>query len=505
MSKIFENVQFNKPKKSLFDLSHEKKLTMNMGDLVPILLMETIPGDKFRVNTESLVRFAPLISPMMHRVNSYIHFFYVPMRLVFKDYETFITGGDDGMQTAACPIINITAGMASQVDKGSLADYLGLPSPPAGVIANQRTINAMPFRAYQLIYNEYYRDQNLITKVPITTSSGLISNSGEIDATLLLRKRCWEKDYFTSCLPKSQKGNEVLLPNTVRYIDQPLSNITAVGDAALTVMAGSNNIQADDGATPYPVQIHNIEGLDITINDLRTSARLQEFLERLARGGSRLTEVIKSFFGVESEDARLQRPEFLGGGKTPVQVSEVLSTFDSTETAGATMYGHGISAGNSNRFIKFFPEMGYVIGIMSVMPVTSYTNGMPKMFLKYDKYDYYWPTFAQLGEQEVINQEVYDSYKDSDNPTQTFGYQSRYAEYKYQPSTIHGEFKDTLDYWTMSRVFAAMPALNEQFVKADPTQRVFSVVDPAVHKLYVQLYNNVRALRPMPYFNNPIL
>lgn len=517
MSKLFQQVQFSKPKKNLFDLSHEKKLTMNMGDLVPILLNEVVPGDKFRVNTESLIRLAPMVAPVMHRCNAYIHYFFVPNRLLFDGWETFITGGEDGKQTAAMPNILLTESQGTQLSKGNLSDYLGVPTYDLTSWGTNVRVSALPFRAYQLIYNEYYRDQNLIPKVEVNKTSGEVGST-ERTSLLTLRKRCWEKDYFTSALPWSQRGDEVLLPNTTEVSYKPVSDVraefggTPTDDTAFSSDGtGKFHVSAnwDGTASGTPGRIENIEGLEtqITINDLRRSARLQEFLEKTARGGSRLTEVIRAFFGVTSSDARLQRPEFLGGGKTPITISEVLATFGSetTGTSGplGTMGGHGIAMGNTNKFTRFFEEHGWVIGIMSVLPRTAYQNGLPKHFMKFDKFDLYWPTFAQLGEQEVMNYELFWDYR-VDN-SGTFGYQSRYAEYKYAPSTVHGDFRDDLDFWHMGRKFDTPPALNASFVTADPRQDIFAVTDPDVHKLYVQLYNDVKALRPMPYFNNPIL
>jgi hypothetical protein len=500
MSKLFNQTTFNKVGKSLIDLSHEKKLTMQMGDLVPIFLAETVPGDKFRINTETLIRLAPMVAPVMHRCNAYLHFFKIPNRLLFDKWETFITGGADGKQTAVMPYITQKATDEPYFAKGSLADYMGIPvTDPAVPLVNGADLNLLPFRAYQLIYNEYYRDQNLSQPVGITKNEGLILGQEMID-TIQLRKRSWEKDYFTSAMPWSQRGDEILLP------------VTSADEASKVYMTPGHGVPADgpllveEGKLTVVPTFVNIENpIQITINDLRRSARLQEFLEKTARGGSRLTEVVRAFFGVKSSDARLQRPEFIGGSRQPITISEVLATFDSAETAGATMYGHGMSIGNSKYINTFCEEHGWIIGIMSVMPRTAYQQGVPKLFRKFDKFDLYWPTFAQLGEQPVEDMELYMDYYGAGWQNNTFGYQSRYSEYKQIQSSVHGDFKDNLNYWHMGRIFDSKPALNEAFVTSDPTQRIFAVTDTDVHKLWVQLYNDVRAIRPMPYFNNPIL
>ncbi|AXH73072.1 MAG: major capsid protein [Microviridae sp.] len=506
MSKLFNQVSFSKPKRNLFDLSHEKKLSMKFGDLVPVLLQEVVPGDSFNVNTESLLRLAPMVAPVMHRCNAYIHYFFVPNRLVWEGWETFITGGEDGKQTASTPECYLFGDDYTLLNKGTLADYMGIPTAPQSTISTATGISALPFRAYQLIYNEYYRDQNLVQKVPLLKTSGQLTE-GEKIAVMTLRRRAYEKDYFTSCLPWSQRGDEVLLPNDiVSSTTEATEAFTIPGggvpaNAPLSIDAG----KVSNGTT-Y-VNLQTADQVQITINDLRRSARLQEFLEKTARGGSRLTEVIRSFFGVTSSDARLQRPEFLGGGKQPITISEVLSTFNNETVPGGEMYGHGISVGNTNRFKKFFEEHGFIIGIMSVLPRTAYQQGIPKQFMRFDKFDYYWPTFAQLGEEEVKNYELFHDYTSVPDDTE-FGYQSRYASYKFAQSTVHGDFKDSLSHWHMGRIFFNKPMLNELFITCIPNSttinRVFADTTDN-DKIYVQLYNNVKAMRPMPYFNNPIL
>ncbi|AXH75013.1 MAG: major capsid protein [Microviridae sp.] len=515
MSKLFNQVSFGKPQRSLIDLSHEKKMSMNMGDLVPFMLLETVPGDKFRMNVESLVRFAPLVAPVMHRVNAYFHFFYVPNRLVYDKFEQWVTGGADGKQSAqtALPYLYTNSGNIENWKIGSLADYMGLPLSDGTVPipdANRINISALPFRAYQLIYNQYYRDQNLTPEVPITTHEGLITDPTEIAETLALRHRSWEKDYFTSALPWSQRGDEIELPTSIEYKqhsvfkDSQGETPSSGGPLSTSTIDANGGRYIGDGIDTG--RIENLEGIGITINDLRRSARLQEFLEKTARGGSRLTEVVKAFFGVNSSDSRLQRAEFLGGCKNPVQISEVLSTFNNTEVPGANMYGHGVSTGNSKYIKKYCEEFGYIIGIMSVIPRTAYANqGIHKMWRKFDKYDLYWPTFAQLGEQEVKEWEIYVEQYGQTPTYGTFGYQSRYAEYKHMTSQVAGDFRKTLNYWHMARIFDQMPVLNTDFVESEIINRVFADTESDVHHLWVQLYNDVKAVRPMPYFNNPIL
>ena len=527
MAKIFNRVSNKKPKRNVFDLSHERKFSMNMGDLVPIFCQEVVPGDTFRMNTEILMRLAPMTAPMMHRVDVYTHFFFVPNRLVWTEWEKFITGGDDGSYQGdfapvfpyfSSPSSNAVAWYNQYVKSGTLMDYLGLPIPSnTGSVNAEYRFSALPFRAYRLIYEEYYRDQNLMSKYEFSKSSGR-----DTDYELFkLMKRCWEKDYFTSCLPYAQKGYPVRFADGDVYYSNPNRNqAQRMQKVDGTNFTGTASALSHSSATTQTAALQNAQGqlvnLDpngtlkapgITISDFRRAISLQKWLEKNARSGSRYTEFIKSHYGVKSSDARLQRPEYLGGGKSPIRISEVLQHSESNNTPQGTMSGHGISAGNSNSFKRFFEEHGMIIGLVSVLPRTTYQQGLPRFFSKDDPFDFYFPEFAHIGEQEVLNKELLmTSYSPTYNDA-VFGYQSRYAEYKYIPSTVHGDFKGNMDFWHMGRKFSespgAYPALNPNFVTADPTHRVFAVDDPAVHKLWVQCYNNVQAIRPIPFFSDP--
>nr|QJB20344.1 MAG: major capsid protein [Microvirus sp.] len=518
--KIFDRVQINKPKKSAFDLSHERKFSMNMGDLVPVLCQEVLPGDSFRLNMEQLVRLQPMLAPMMHRVNVYTHFFFVPNRLVWNDWEKFITGGDKGTDTPVFPtFINNAAAIDmknhARFKYGSLLDYMGFPVKQihSSTLTNEVpniNFSQLPFRAYQLIYNEYYRDQNLENPIDIFKGSGQAYWAGTAQSVLLdLRKRAWEKDYFTSALPYAQKGEALELPlsgDASVYMDlgaqgrhdligyttngQTDVNVGLVGNAPKTI------------GVPLKADLSSVNSA--TINELRSAFQIQKWLEKNARGGTRYIEQILSHFGVKSSDARLQRPEYLGGGKTPVTVSEVLQMSATEETSPqGNMAGHGLSVGSSHSFKRYFEEHGFIIGIMSVLPRTAYFQGLPKMFTRNDRFDYAWPEFAHLGEQEVKNEEVFFDLSDNVYNKGTFGYQPRYTEYRYIPDTVHGDFANSLKFWHMAREFSTRPALNSSFVKSDPTTRVFAVTDPAYPKLLVQTYANLQAIRTLPKYGNP--
>lgn len=506
--KQFEKIPVVKPKTNVFDLSHEKKLSCGIGELIPIYLQEVIPGDMFKVSTELLIRLAPLVFPLQHRVNAFIHYFFVPNRIIWQNWEDFITGGKNNTDASVHPYVVWNNSNRNYFLRGSLADYLGVPPTDGLTITQQYNINALPFRAYQQIYNDYYLDPVLDTEVAFAKTDGSCLHTD----LMTLRTRCWEKDYFTSALPYPQQGNaSVQLPieGTIEpdYLDQSVISAVSTGPVNGNIKSASGLLQ---DASSNAIRIENLENpqsVDFTgidIEDLRTAIKLQEWLEKNARGGWRYIDQMLSHFGVTSKDSRLQRAEYLGGGKQPIVISEVIATADTGSYDVGQLAGHGISVGKSNVFQKYFTEHGWIIGILSVMPRSAYFQGLPRIFNKSDKFDYYWPEFANLGEQEVIKSEIYiDGTTDQ---TGTFGYQSRYAEYKFGIDTVHGDYRTTgYENYHMGRKFSSVPALNSSFVHVDKAQtdRVFQVTTPTVDKLYVQLYNKVKAVRPIPYFNNP--
>lgn len=541
MANIFNSIRLKRPRRNVFYLSYENKLTANAGELVPIMCKPVVPGDKFRVNTEMLVRLAPLVAPMMHRVDVFTHYFFVPNRLLWNQWEDFITKGVDGTGVPAFPKIALRAdwvnptSAAALLNDGSLWDYLGLPTiggfngiafperspnsviPPVGY-----EVSALPFRAYQLIYNEYYRDQNLTQPIDFTFDGGLVTNVTEVMSLLTLRRRAWEKDYFTSALPWVQRGPDVTVPVNnnsgsldVVLKDSPHADVYHVPgttafpkDGALRSISGALVI---GGGEPDPAYLEpsnfqvNVDELGVSINDLRTSNALQRWFERNARSGSRYIEQILSHFGVRSSDARLQRPQFLGGGRTPISVSEVLQTSSTDSTSPqANMAGHGISAGVNHGFKRYFEEHGYIIGIMSIRPRTGYQQGVPKDFRKFDNMDFYFPEFAHLGEQEIKNEELYLQQTPAGNDG-VFGYTPRYAEYKYSMNEVHGDFRGNMAYWHLNRIFSESPNLNTTFVECNPSNRVFATAGTSDDKYWIQLYQDVKALRLMPKYGTPTL
>lgn len=511
---IFSNTATGRQGSNLFNLSHEHKLTMPMAKLVPFYTQEVVPGDRFKVNAEVFLRLAPTLAPIMHRVNVTTHFWFVPNRIVWDNWKDFITGGERGEDTSTVPTLRITDSTKDRFVKGRIGDYFGIPPiDPATTVAGEHGINALPFRAYAEIYNEIYRDQNL--QDPIEYSKGNDTDA-DLWALTMVRSRNWEKDYLTSSLPFAQKGSPVTAPIQMEYLN-PAQWLNISGDPA----AVTGNLQTDsqgqlqnDGSGGGLGSLENIdpELTGIDVNTLREAVRLQEWLEKNARAGSRYVESIMSHFGERVPDYTAQRPVFLGGGSQPLTISEVLQTSGTavdpetgySPTPLGEMGGHGVSVGRSNNFRAKFTEHGFIIGIVSVMPRTAYQQGIERKWSYRDKFDFYWPEFAQLGEQAVSNGEAFYDFTEENGNADTFGYQARYNHMKYSPSIVSGDFRDTLAYWHMGRIFENPPALNDEFVECDPRTDIFAVQD-GTDPLYVQIYNNVKAIRKMPYHNVPTL
>jgi len=500
MPKVFEKVSFNRPRSSAFDLSHEKKLSMEFGKLVPILCEEILPGDYYKVKTETMLRMMPMIAPIMHRVNLYVHYFFVPNRIVWAEWEEFITGGREGTSTPVFPQLTMNSTYRQYYGYGSLADYLGLPvNDNVATWSNSLNHSAIPFLAYQLIWSEYFRDPNL--------EEYFDPNSYTIAQAHTMRYRAWEKDYFTSALPWPQRGPEVSLPVEVNYKSSSNAKYGTGGGNVVSGDLGTNAAGlVNDLLNPSAggVRIENIEddSISVSINELRTSSAIQRFLEKNARGGYRYIEQLMSHFGVKSSDARLQRPEYLGGGRQPVLISEVLNTSATENQAQGTMAGHGYSVGQTNSFKKRFEEHGYVMGIMSVLPKSGYYQGLPRHFSRTEKLDFYFPEFANLGEQEVYQKELFAR---GANPDALFGYVPRYAEMKYLNSRVAGEMRDALKNWTWSRIFTTEQNLNAAFVECNPRTDQFAVTDPEEDHLFAHIFNNVYVTRKLPKFGTPTI
>lgn len=530
--------------RNVFNLTNERKFTCNMGKLIPFMMEEVYPGDDWKVKTECVLRLQPMLAPIMHRVDVFTHFWFVPSRLLWKDWESYITGGrygndspnKDGSNPYVKPYVTLTS-----PSKTALSTYLGLPcvqnyADNTTYDPGTYTVDAMPFRAIQLIWNENYRDENLQDEVDISLEGGEDVTVNTTD----LPVRCWEKDYFTSALPWQQRGDPVYLPlgvsapvigdgKSIGFVTDGkklgLQTSKTTGTNNYNVFSNGNcshvNLTtANTFSTPSSASSFNAIGLStiaaesgmyanlssasaVTVSDVRTAFQVQKFLEKSARAGYRYIEYILEHFGVHSPDARLQRPEFLGGGRSPVIVSEVLQTSETTAngTAQGNMAGHGINVNANHAFTKSFTEQGFIIGLMSILPRTSYQQGINRMWLRQTKYDYLVPVLSHLSMQGIMTAELYQSGNATD--TTIWGYQNRYDELRRRESHVAGDFVDNMNYWHMGRIFANKPELNDDFVASDPTKRIFAVTEQSSDCCIVDLLVNARAIRPLPKHGNP--
>lgn len=480
----------------MFDLSYDKKLTCDMGELIPILCDEMVPGDTFQIAHELVVRLQPLVAPVLHEINVFIHLFFVPYRILWDEWEDFITGGPTGALAPAIPEWEPTG-----TAKGSLWDYLGFP---VGVDPDGAYPLDFPRRAYNLIWNEYYRDQTHQTEVALTSE--------------VILPRAWEKDYFTSALPFQQRGTAPALPVSgvssaawdaadfvvgVAGATAP-AWLTGGADARMHTAGAQESANALAWANANTVDLSSATTFNVA--DLRLAFQLQRWLERNARAGARYVEFLKAHFGVSPRDDRLDRPEYFGGLRSPVVVSEVLQTSATEDGAGAAgtpqgnMTGHGLAAhrGFTGRFTA--PEFGLVMGIMSIMPRPAYQQGINRQWLRKTKYDFYFPEFAHLSEQAITRAEIFASGVAAEN-TAIWGYQGRFDEMRVKQSQVCAEMRDTYDYWHLGRQWLAAPALNAAFIECVPDKRIFAVQDE--DGFLVNLRNVIRAIRPMPISSEP--
>lgn len=604
MDNIFNSVKLSKPSRNLFDLSFDNKLTLTFGELVPVLCQEMLPGDEFRLNTEAFVRFMPLLAPVMHKIDVSLHTFFVPNRLIFKEWNDFLVNNSaNGTAVpvppnsgtlpdpivmpstdldSLCGCINAVLNNGGVYDDlihqnpiGSLADYLGIPTTgvntarigaiqdkPFALKQKSIRINLLPFRAYQLIYNEYYRDENLIAELSLFDDGGYRdegywsdpNNKSELVDLFTLRRRAWKKDYFTASLPWTQRGSQVILPiggyaPVTGDIMLKFSDATDVNDrhwltmnpggvsSDTTLSQGTLAIQNFSADGSWSMSLENAyASLAYTsagsINDIRAAFRIQEWLEKNARCGSRYIEQIMAHFGVMTPDARLQRPEFLGGSKFTVNVGEVMQT--SPYPSQESVYPPGIPFGKATAYDNqaschyYCYEHGFVITIASVMPKANYFQGISRMWTRMSAMDYYWPEFANLGEQSTRMKELFVPLLDPNDPSydvdpdSDFGYMPRYTEYRCNEDTIHCDFRESLNYWHLARIFTDIPVLNQDFIEvraeADGLERIFSVfpeglaadVEASKHDYYgkpiiMEVFNDFKALRPLPVYAVPSL
>ncbi len=558
---VFSSVLGNKVGRSVFDLSHVKRFTCDMGQLIPVYFDECVPGDTRKIGMQCVTRFQPLVAPILDSVDLTVHYFFVPTRLLMdkeEDWNTFLTGGKDGKdESVSLPVYKFSFFDGTTDDshkpscpfsngirdgKYSLWDYFGLPiikGVPINTIRDANHVNGLCQRAYNLVWNEYYRDENLVDNVSLFNNTILY--------------RAWKKDYFTSALPWQQRGIAPALPlsgtvpvtisglsfsdlaftptssyvpedakpitlQLVRPSSNILTNVNGVefnakkawsqtpSSGTVTMSAGSMNVTNAVGTA----DLANAATFDVST--LRQCVQIQRWLELNARGGVRYTEFLRSHFGISPKDEVLGRPQYIGGTKSSIVISEVLQTsrtVDSTETEKGSplgrLAGHGLGASSDYVCTFTSKEFGYIIGLASWMPKPSYQQGVNRIFSRKTKFDFYFPEFAHLSEQAVTNGEIFatGTAKDSD----IFGYQGAYNEMRYTPSFNCADMRDTFSYWHLGRIFDSAPKLNAGFLTTNPAfdggirKDIFA--SPKEPGLLVQFANIVKAIRPLPVYGTP--
>ena len=531
-------------RRSKFDRSHVYKTTFNSGKLIPIFIDEVLPGDTTRMSVNYFARMATPIKPFMDNIYLDWFFFFVPNRLVWEHWQNFCFEQDDPDDSTDYVIPGITAADNSgNAYVGSLWDYFGLPVNTSG---NLSGVSALPFRGVYLIWNEWFRDENLQKSVKIQKGdacevldstrsadqpSWLFASDAKIVRGFACPPRGKRHDYFTSAFPWTQKGPGVSIGLAGTAPIQGSFSISGFQTGTVTAEDSDNSLQALAVAgkngrisgypeiASWPTKNVTVGGLTqsglyanldessiFTINSLRTAFQMQKFYERLARGGSRYTEVLRSFFGVVSPDARLQRPEFLGSFTKMVNVNPIAQTSATNDTSPqGNLSAYGVTAAKFHGFTKSFVEHGYIIGFVCARADLTYQQGINKMWLRSTVYDFYWPTFAHLGEQAIELREIYAQGTAAD--TTVFGYQERYAEYRYKPSQITGKFRSSvtggnLDVWHLSQFFKNAPTLNEEFITENPPiSRIIAV--PSEPEFLLDVGFRYTTVRPMPMFGTP--
>lgn len=529
--------------RSTFDRSHSLKTSFNAGDLIPFYIDEVLPGDTFSVRTSKVVRMPSLVTPIMDNIYLDTYYFFVPNRIVWEHWREL---NGENTKSAWIPqtqyeVPQVTSPAGTGWAIGTLADYFGIPTGVPGL-----SVNALPFRAYSLICNEWFRDENLtdplVTPTDDSTVAGVNTGNYITDVAKggLPFKVSKYHDYFTSCLPAPQKGPDVTIPvGTMSYNDVPVkagdehdlgsnrtwrmyqlgssgivsnydlrtSNSGALGatpgsPADNEVLLGVSNLWAKTS------ELSTDNVISATINQLRMAFQIQKMYEKDARGGTRYIEILKSHFGVTSPDARLQRPEYLGGNRVPINVNQIVQQSQTTDQSPqGNPVGLSLTSDTHYDFKKSFVEHGFVIGLMVARYEHTYQQGLERFWSRKDRFDYYWPVFANLGEQAVKNREIYAQGTAVDD--EVFGYQEAWADYRYKPNRVTGEMRSSstqsLDSWHLADYYKTLPSLSDTWIREDSgnIDRVIAVTSAITHQFFADIYISCRSTRPMPMYSIP--
>lgn len=499
--------------RSSFNRSHGYKTTFDAGQLVPVFVDEVLPGDTFNLRMNVFARLATPLTPFMDNLFLDSHFFFVPYRLLWTNWEKF-NGEQVNPGDSTDFLIPQVAMPVGGYPENTLMDYFGVPVNVSGF-----NVSALPSRAYGLIWNEWFRDENLQNSLTVSLADGPDTTTNQA-----IQRRGKRHDYFTSCLPWPQKGPSSLVPtastsstltvnrttNAAGWIGYNAGTNTLAAASGISINGGLGQVRNDANTIQY--SFDPSAGLNVvvpstimgTINQLRQAVQVQRLYERDARGGTRYTEILRAHFGVVSPDARLQRPEYLGGGTSPVNLHPVAQTSEEGTTPQANLAAFGTVSASGHGFTKAFTEHGVVIGLVSVRADLNYQQGLERFWSRRSRWDFYWPALSHLGEQAVLNKEIYTQGTADDDLV--FGYQERYAEYRYKPSTITGLFRSqatgSLDFWHLAQDFTALPVLNSTFIQENPPiDRVIAV--PAEPHFLFDSFFNFKCARPMPAFSVP--